>query len=170
MNKRSPDLRIRNARPEELDEVAEVLKAAYQQYEPSVPAAAWEPYFEDIADVRSRLADSELIVAEREGRIVGSVTFYPPSDSADHGWPSGWAGIRLLAVLPDTRGLGIGRVLMEECFRRCRDLGVRTVGLHTTKIMAVARAMYERMGFVRVPGYDFHPAPGVVVMGYRLDL
>jgi len=30
--------------------------------------------------------------------------------------------------------------------------------------------MYERMGFVRVPEYDFHPAPGITVMAYRLQL
>lgn len=36
--------------------------------------------------------------------------------------------------------------------------------------MHVAKGMYERMGFIRIPEYDFHPAPGVVVMAYRLDL
>jgi hypothetical protein len=36
--------------------------------------------------------------------------------------------------------------------------------------MDIARRMYERMGFVRVPEFDFHPAPGIVVMAYRLDL
>jgi hypothetical protein len=35
--------------------------------------------------------------------------------------------------------------------------------------MAVARGMYERMGFVRVPAYDFFPGPGVEVLAYRLD-
>ena len=53
---------------------------------------------------------------------------------------------------------------------RCRKRGVRTIGLHTTVIMEVARGMYERMGFVRAPEYDFHPRPEVVVMAYRLDL
>ena len=47
---------------------------------------------------------------------------------------------------------------------------VPTLGLHTTEKMSVARGMYERMGFVRVPEFDFHPAPQVVVMAYRLDL
>jgi hypothetical protein len=37
-------------------------------------------------------------------------------------------------------------------------------------MMAVARAMYERMGFVRAPEFDFQPAPETVVMAYRLDL
>jgi hypothetical protein len=42
--------------------------------------------------------------------------------------------------------------------------------LHTTQLMAVARTMYERMGFTRVPEHDFSPVPGFHVMAYRLPL
>jgi ribosomal protein S18 acetylase RimI-like enzyme len=73
-------------------------------------------------------------------------------------------------VAPEARGRGIGRLLTEECIRRARAGGRTAVGLHTTEFMAVARSMYERMGFVRVPRYDFRPSPHVLVMAYRLDL
>ena len=66
--------------------------------------------------------------------------------------------------------MGIGRLLMDECLRRSRLRAATTMGLHTTELMAVARGMYERMGFVRVPEYDFEPGPGIIVMAYRLDL
>ena len=59
---------------------------------------------------------------------------------------------------------------MDECIRRSRAMGSRALSLHTTRAMDVARGMYERMGFVRVPEYDFHPSPDVVVIAYRLDL
>jgi len=36
--------------------------------------------------------------------------------------------------------------------------------------MQAAVRMYERMGFVRAPVPDFHPAPGVTIKGYCLDL
>ena len=36
--------------------------------------------------------------------------------------------------------------------------------------MAVARRLYERMGFVRAPALDFEPAPGVLIQGFRLDV
>ncbi len=155
----------------QLDDVAQLIREAYQQYRPSFPRGLWERFLADIVDVRSRLDSADLIVAEVRGRMVGSVTFYPDgSRSAVEGWPSGWAGIRLLAVHPDARGRGIGRALMNECIRRSRAMGSQVLGLHTTRAMDVARRMYERMGFVRVPEYDFHPSPGVVVMAYRLDL
>mgnify|MGYP001615023020 FL=1 len=162
---------IRDARPDELDEAARVMLAAYQQYQASFPPGRWDAYAADILDVRSRLPHAELLIAEEAGRIVGAVTFYPDgSRSAVEGWPPTWAGVRLLAVHPDARGRGVGEALMRECMARSRKRGVNTLGLHTTRIMAVAQRMYERMGFVRAPEYDFHPAPRIVVMAYRMKL
>ena len=162
---------VRDARTDELDQAAQMMRDAYQEYRDSFPPEMWEGYVRDIVNVRSRLGFSELIVAEHGGRLVGAVTFYPDAPrSEQEGWPPGWAGVRLLAVHPDARGLGIGRALMDECVRRSRQRAARTLGLHTTEPMSVARGMYERMGFVRVPEFDFHPGAGMVVMAYRLDL
>ena len=162
---------LRDARPEEHDEVSELMRDAYLEYQTHFSPEVWEGYVRDIMDVRSRLGVADLIVAEVAGRLSGVVTFFPEaSHSERESWPVGWAGVRLLAVRPDARGLGIGRALMGECLRRCRQLAVPTIGLHTTEPMDVARGMYERMGFVRTPDYDFEAGPGLVVMAYRLDL
>lgn len=162
---------IRDARLDELDEVSQLLKDSYQQYAKFLPSEAWQAYLEDIMDVHSRLAEADLIVAELDGKLAGAVTLYTKtSSSQETGWPEGWAGIRLLAVRPKFRGLGIGRALMEECLLRCCQSGISIVGLHTTELMDVARRMYERMGFIRVPEFDFRPEPNTVVMAYRLDL
>ncbi len=166
---KNPSLIIRNARDKELDQVALLLKEAYQQYEKNIPPEIVKASLEDIMDVRSRLPDSDLIVAELDGLLVGTVTLYLHS-SETQVWPEGWASIRLLGVLPEYRNRGVGRALMEECIRRCKKEGISTLGLHTTEAMDIAKRMYERMGFVRVPEFDFNPRPGVVVMAYRLDL
>ena len=173
-------LTVRDARAEDLDAVSALLVAAYAQYMPP-PAEAmtaekrsgWEGYRQNIADVRSRWAPiSSTIVAERDGEILGSVNYYAPgqADSVDDPWPDGWASIRLLGVSPQARGLGVGRALMDECLRRARADGATTMGLHTTKLMDVARAMYLRLGFTRVPEHDFRPTPDFTVEAYRLDL
>lgn len=170
---------VREARPDEFDAVAEFLLAAYRQYSPPrdhPDIAAWDGYFADIANVQSRLVDSILLVLHEDGRLLGSVTYYPSGPVPDQpgatreGWPPEWAAFRLLGVHPDARGRGYGRALTEDCLRRARAEGAKAMGLHTTEFMEVARAMYERMGFERVPEHDFHPAPSVTVMAYRLEL
>ncbi len=159
---------IRDAKRDEWPQISELLVAAYSEYDKDMPPDVWDWYCHDIADVRKRSADSELIIALSDNIIAGSVTLYP--DGSREGWPKGWAGIRLLGVHPDFRGKGIGRALMEECVRRCRERGTKIIGLHTTEMMKIARGMYERMGFKQVPQFDFHPSPDRTIYAYRLDV
>jgi GNAT superfamily N-acetyltransferase len=162
---------LREARADELDAVGAMMVAAYAEFAPPAPVPAWTDYEDEIRDVRRRLGVSTLIVADDGGRLVGAVTYYPDCSKEPHGrWPLSWAVFRLLAVHADARGRGLGRLLTEECIRRARASGRAAVGLHTTTLMNVARAMYERMGFVRVPEHDFLPMPTFRVMAYRLTL
>jgi ribosomal protein S18 acetylase RimI-like enzyme len=64
------------------------------------------------------------------------------------------AGLRMLAVGPQFQGAGAGRALTEACIARARGEGRRRIVLHSTPVMEVARAMYERLGFVATPGLD----------------
>jgi ribosomal protein S18 acetylase RimI-like enzyme len=154
-----------------LDKVSLLLRDAYKQYQNIIPTEAWKSYLEDITDVKSRLGKSDLIIAELNHRLAGSVTLYlDGSQSFPEAWPRGWAVVRLLAVRPEYRGRGIGRTLMDECIHRCHQAKVTAIGLHTTEAMDIARQMYEHMGFVRFPESDFHPAPGITVMAYSLRL
>ena len=172
------ELTIRDAKEDDLDAVSALLVDAYAQYLPpprelsADERAGWDGYRRNIADVWSRAPISSTIIAERDGKLLGSVNYYPPgqADSQDGAWPDGWASIRLLGVSPQARGLGIGRALMNECLRRARADGATTMGLHTTRLMDVARAMYLRLGFTRVPAYDFHPAPDFTVEAFQLVL
>ncbi len=166
---KAANLIVRDARPAELEQVSALLGEAYQEYKASFPSDAWEEYRADILDVRSRLADSELIVAELGGKLVGTVTLYMHGSYSET-WPRGWAGVRLLGVLPAYRGRGIARALMEECIRRSGARGMSVLGLHTGDMMKAAQKMYEGMGFERAPEFDFHPAPEHVVMAYKLKL
>jgi ribosomal protein S18 acetylase RimI-like enzyme len=170
------DLEIRDAASNELEAASAVLSAAWEEYRSARDGRGEEDvrvmtsYIASVADVWSRLEDgSALIVAARGDHIVGTVTYYPPG-SEHEGWPATWAAMRLLGVAPSERRQGIGRVLTDECIRRARAADAPVFGLHTSDIMAVARGMYERMGLVRAPEYDFRPSPGVVVTAYRLDL
>ena len=162
---------IRQARLDELGKTAEVIRAAYAEYTVGMPEDRASRYLDRSADVESRLDASELLIAELDGRLVGSVTICPDAAlSAGEGWPDGWLGIRLLAVVPEARGCGIGRALVQACIHRAHEVSAPVVVLHTTEMMAVARGMYERMGFVRAHGFDLRFGSGPEILAYRLDL
>ena len=168
---------VRVAAQEDFESARSVLDAAYSEYESAFPAENWAPYLKDILDLEGRAPESDLLVAETDGRVVACVSYFPPgakasypSDAYSERWPADWAAVRLLAVDPAARGQGVGRRLTDACIERAREQNATAVGLHTTAPMSVARAMYERMGFERVPQYDFRPGPTVVVEAYRLSL
>ncbi len=160
------DIVIREARPEELREVEDLVKAAYQEFQPLMPEAAWQRW---MANISEALHDSGgiVLVAEDAGKIAGAVTFYPDAGQAHQGqWPAGTAAIRMLAVRPASRGLGYGALLTRDCLRRARELKVSTIFLYTGAFMAAARHLYEKLGFRRAPEFDGDPGP----IAYRLDL
>lgn len=166
------NLTIRDARADEREAIWQVTRAAYEEYAIAVSPQFWETYSQNIRATLSKEEPVERIVAELSGVLVGSVLLYPPASNAYSGntVSANWPEVRLLAVVPSARGQGIGRALMEECKRRARNMGATALGLHSMESMKAAIHMYQGMGFVHVPELDFHPASGIVVKGYRLDL
>ena len=178
----SGELVVRDALPGELDQVAGLLGEVYGVFREHFPADAWASYIGEIVDVRSRLGESELIVAEDAGRLVGTIGFYPDaSRSPLERWPEGWGSIRTLGVSVDARCSGVGDALARECVRRARARGLRAIGLHTASHLAAATRLYERIGFRRAPEFDIEigemftgrslaPGDSWVAKAYRLDL
>jgi ribosomal protein S18 acetylase RimI-like enzyme len=176
------DVRVRDARTEELDELARLLAEVYGAFRAHLPADAWKRYIGEIVDVRSRLGESELIVAEHAGRLIGTIGLYPDaSHSAIERWPDGWASIRTLGVRAEARRRGIGTALARECARRAQARGAKAIGLHTAAHMGEATRLYQRLGFRRAPEFDVEigemftgrslpPAESWWAQAYRLDL
>ena len=163
---------VRDARPDERAAVRALTLRAYGEYATAMTPTAWAGLDEAIRAALESDAPAERIVAERAGALVGSVTLFPPSTDAYGGLTTHvpWPELRLLAVAPEARGLGVGEALVKECARRARAAGAAVLGLHSSRSMQAALRMYARLGFVREPAYDFVPDGGEVVEGYRLDL
>lgn len=162
----SDGLTIRDARDDEIDIVASLTVDAYAEYAARMSPDAWSMFAQEIANVRGRMNDADIIVAEREGRLVGAVSLF----GAWRGAQEGSVGVRLLAVPPQERGTGIGRALMTHCIDRARGMGASRVALSTTQEMDAARDLYDRLGFRRDPALDHERAPGVRLEGWTLDL
>jgi ribosomal protein S18 acetylase RimI-like enzyme len=162
-------LSIRNAQDNERSIIRDLTIAAYAQYQAVMPPGFWTFYQHNLIATLDGEGNGERLVAEQNGSIVGSVMLFPPATNpyANALVSTSYPEVRFLAVLPQTRGQGIGTALMKECERRAQEAGAQAIGLHTAEVMQTAIRMYERLGFVRTPETDFRPSEGVVVLGYR---
>ena len=172
MTIRNDAILLRDARQADRATIAELTMRSYAEYATAMPPDAWAELEQAL---RASLADDigvTRIVAELDGRIVGSVALYDPGAVHYIGLASetAWPEVRLVAVDPSVRGRGVARALVLECVRRARAAGATTLGLHTSQSMQTARRLYERLGFVRDPDHDFQPPGAELVEGYRLHL
>ncbi len=57
------------------------------------------------------------------------------------------AQLRWLLLVPEVRGQGIGRKLVEEALDFCRDAGYSSVFLWTVNTLPIAAKLYQSVGF-----------------------
>jgi GNAT superfamily N-acetyltransferase len=161
---------IRPAVPADYDAVARITRDAY------LAAGYFEdadhPYMQQIQQVARRHEQATIWVAERAGRVVGSVTLAVAGEPyADIALPDELE-FRMLVVDPAVQRSGAGRALVEAIVGYARTLpGIAGVALTTGLTWESAHGLYRKTGFRRVPERDwFVPDTEVQLLVYRLDL
>lgn len=161
------DFHIRDFQPGDSAAVNQTALRAWEEYRRLFSDSA--QIFELLGGTANLAAEAELIVAESGSSIVGVVLYVAPGRPREAVFPAEWSIIRMLSVMPQARGRGIGRKLTEECIRRARRDGAQVIGLHTSPpAMGVALGLYGRIGFAfdrNIP--DRHGVPYAI---YRLAL
>jgi putative acetyltransferase len=86
-----------------------------------------------------------LFAVDEHQRALGTVALMHAGD--------GVYELTKMAVAPDARGRGIGRLLVDEALRLYRSLDARELYLESSSKLGPALALYESVGF------RHHPAP-----------
>lgn len=170
----SSEYTVRNARPEEFAAIGQLMVAVYSQLEGFPDRSEQPDYYNMLADIGeiTKKPHTELLVAvSLEGRIAGAVVYFSDMSSYGSGGSAteekNASGFRLLAVDPEKRGKGIGKLLTEACIEKARKDKNEQVIIHSTNFMQVAWKMYEKLGFKRSEDLDFMQGD-LPVFGFRL--
>lgn len=140
-----PGFALRDYSSPDAPAVDALALAAFEQYRDAYDD--WPAFAAGVSKMSSLATVAELIVAEAADGIVGAVGYAGPGKPKPAMFDPSWPIMRMLVVSPAARGMGVGRALAEECIARARRDGAKVFALHTSPIMSVALAMYERMGF-----------------------
>src|SRR4029453_19190756 len=117
-----------------------LTQRAFEQYATIMSPTTWAGLSGAVESALASTEKAHRIVVEHDGAIIGSVLLFAPATDAYGGIAErvDWPEVRMLAVDPAARGLGVGQRLMDECLRRARADGARSIGLHTSISMAAA--------------------------------
>jgi GNAT superfamily N-acetyltransferase len=136
-------MEIRDARPDEVEDVLPLLRAYCDFYESNPPD---EGLREMARALIGNPSEGALFIArDADGAAVGVATM-------DWKWSS-TRGSRVgyledLFVSPDARGGGVAEALIGACAERCRERGAPVLMWQTATDNDRARAVYDRVGAV----------------------
>ncbi|MFM1967058.1 MAG: hypothetical protein RL134_2783 [Actinomycetota bacterium] len=157
----APSILIREALPEELAAVGDLRVAAYVSgYGMSTEEVG---YAAVLRDAPGQAAHTEILVAWREGELVGTVAIVEAGRPfADVAQP-GEVEFRFMAVAPHAWRQGIALALLDAVIARAAG---RPLVCSVIEGNEPASQLYLSHGFTPIPGRDHEPVPGVRLRVY----
>jgi len=162
---------VREARPEDDAAVGEILVSGYlTRYAQKMPEVVLtDRRKSELRDVASKRREALVLVAELEGKVVGTVTVWRPGAPASEAWLPEACDLRHLAIDPAVQGRGLSKPLLDEAEHRARRMGAKYVCLHVRRGNRGVAQLYMARGYLRAPEGDLD-LPEVLLDAYYLVL
>jgi ribosomal protein S18 acetylase RimI-like enzyme len=113
---------------------------------------------------------AHLLVAERDGEVVGVVALLGPEEPSRAVADDGEAELARLVVGSGTRRRGIGRALAERCAELARTEGWPAIALWSRPYQTAGHRLYESLGYARLPERDSVDDTGHGRLVFRLSI
>ncbi len=136
---------IRPIQPEDNQTLAHIIRSTLAEFGANHPGTV---YYDDATDSLFKVFEKEnsfYFVAEENGAIVGGGGIFPTD-----GLPEDTCELVKMYLLPDARGIGLGRQLIEKCLNQAKEFGFRRMYLESMPELHLALKMYEKFGFTYI--------------------
>lgn len=141
------NIRIRNISPGDNAMLSKIVKATLAEFGANHPGTV---YYDPTTDNLFELFQKERAaynVAEVNGKIVGGGGIYPTD-----GLPGDTCELVKMYLLPEARGLGLGKLLIEKCIEEAKENGFKNIYLETMPELKQALNVYAKFGFEYLKG------------------
>ncbi|MFQ5747773.1 MAG: GNAT family N-acetyltransferase [Gemmatimonadota bacterium] len=140
-------VRLRPIEPGDDPRIASIIRSVLAEFGAVGEGYAFsDPEVEAMSTAYADPARAAYFVAEMSGRLIGGGGIGPLEGAAPD-----ICELRKMYLLPEARGFGVGRRLLERCLDTARALGYLRCYLETLRHMVRARALYESYGFTILP-------------------
>ena len=134
-----------NIRPIEKNDnaaLAKIIRQVMEEFAVNLPNTVYtDPTTDNLFELFQK-EKAVYNVAEVDGKIVGGGGVYPTENL-----PEGVCELVKMWLLPEARGLGLGRTLIEKCLEEAKDLGYTKIYLESMPELKQALRIYEKFGF-----------------------
>lgn len=145
MNTHSNTL-IRNIQTSDDPFLAQIIRSTLKEFGANHPGTV---YFDAATDSLSGIFLKEksiYFVAGLNGRIVGGGGIYPTE-----GLPDDTCELVKMYLLPEARGIGLGRSIIEKCISAASAFGFSNIYIESMPELKKALKIYESFGFEYLP-------------------
>ncbi len=133
---------IRPIKPEDNPFLAVIIRNTLTEFDAAVPGTV---FFDPTTDALFELFQtprSAYFVAEEDGRILGGGGIFPTE-----GLPGDTCELVKMYLVPEARGIGLGRTLIEKCLQQATEQGFSKIYLETLDELHFALKIYAKFGF-----------------------
>ena len=137
-----PGIKLRTIQKEDNVQLAQIIRDTLTEFKANKPGTV---YYDETTDQLFELFQkpgSIYYVALMDDEIVGGGGIYP-SD----GLPNGTCELVKMYLLPEARGIGLGKKIIEECLAFAKENGYTQVYIESMPELENALKVYEKFGF-----------------------
>lgn len=133
---------IRSIQPSDNEILATIIRSTLEEFQANHPGTVYfDPTTDHLFEL-FRASRSHYFVAEIDGKIVGGGGIFPTP-----GLPEDTCELVKMYLIPEARGIGLGRSMVEKCLDTARESGFKRIYLESMPELRQALRTYEKLGF-----------------------
>lgn len=142
MSLKAEDFIIRRIEEKDNHDLAVAVRNTLAEFGANKPGTVFfDPTTDDLYGLFQKQG-SFYYVALKNETVVGGGGIYPTD-----GLPANTCELVKMYLLPEARGIGLGKKLIDKCLAFAKDAGYKNVYLETMPELKNALKVYEKMGF-----------------------
>jgi putative acetyltransferase len=133
------DLIIRPATNADCTRVIELISTVLAEFQLPFDPDSKDADLKDIEGSYLAAGGMFEVIEDAHGKLLGTYGLFPLNDEQ--------CELRKMYFLPEIRGLGLGKQVLERAIEHARRLGFRAIVLETISVLKRAIYLYTRFGF-----------------------
>ncbi len=142
MSSKTKEFIIRKIEEKDNHTLALIVRSTLTEFGANKPGTVFfDPTTDDLYSLFQKTG-SVYYVALKDATVVGGGGIYPTE-----GLTANTCELVKMYLLPEARGIGLGKKLIDKCLAFAKEIGYKNVYLETMPELKNALKVYEKMGF-----------------------